>query len=118
MAQRSEGVFPREKFDLDAAMELTTTPQTSPVKLSSVNIWKAVVLGAEGLGEGGEGGFLEVWAGNKSAKFYNEDLDPNGVGIAYIRGSSIDEGQTVIGYEANYGATAEAVYLDAVDNVG
>lgn len=118
MSQRSEGVFPREKFDLDAAMELTTSPQVSPLKLSSVNTWKAIVLGAEGLGEGGEGGYLQVWAGDRSVQFYAEDIDANGVGISYIRGSSIGETETIVGYEELYGATAEAVFLDAVDNAG
>lgn len=117
MAQRSTGIFPREKFDLDASMEVTITPAPSPVRLNSVNTWKAIVIGADGLGEGGEGGYLEVWAGSNSAKFYNEDLDANGVGIAYIRGSDLESGDNLVNYEANYGASAEAVYLDAVDKL-
>lgn len=118
MSQRSDGVFPREKFDLDTEMLLTTTPVESPVQLSSVNTWKAVVIGAGNLGEGGEGGYLKVNVGNRSVDFYSEDLDANGVGLAYIRGSSIGEGETDVYYEEFNGAIADFVYLDAVDNLG
>lgn len=119
MAQRSEGVFPREKFDLDDAMEVQwDNTTTSPVPLNSVNTWKIVVLGAEGLGEGGEGGYIRVSTGGKLTDFYAEDIDPNGVGISYFRGSSIQEGQNGTWFDYYNGASADAVYLDAVDNVG
>jgi len=119
MAQRSTGVFPREKFDLDASLEVQWDNTTqSPIPLNSVNTWRIVVLGAAGLGTNGEGGYVRVSTGGKVTDFYGEDVDPNGVGIAHFRGSSIDEGQNGTWFDYYNGATADAVYLDAVDNVG
>jgi hypothetical protein len=119
MAQRSEGIFPREKFDLDSAMEVQWDNTTqSPVPLNSVNVWRIVVLGAAGLGTSGEGGYVRVNTGGKYTDFYGEDIDANGVGIAHLRGSSIPEGQNGTWFDYYNGATADAVYLDAVDNVG
>lgn len=119
MAQRSEGVFPREKFDLDAAMEVQWDNTTqSPIPLNSVKTWRLVVLGATGLGTNGEGGYVRVSTGGKLTDFYSEDIDSNGVGIAHLRGSSIQAGQNGTWFDYYNGATAEAVYLDAVDNVG
>ena len=119
MAQRSEGVFPREKFDLDDAMEVQfDNTTTSPIPLNSVTAWKIVVLGATGLGEGGEGGYVRVNTGGKTTDFYGEDLDANGVGIAYVRGSSIEAGENWHWYDVYNGASVDSVWLDAVDNVG
>jgi hypothetical protein len=119
VAQRSTGVFPREKFDLDSAMEVQWDNTTqSPIPLNSVNTWRIIVLGADGLGEGGEGGYIRVSTGGKQTVFYGEDIDANGVGIAHVRGSSIEDGQNGTSWDYYNGASAEAVYLDAVDNVG
>lgn len=119
MAQRSTGVFPREKFDLDDAMEVQyDNTTTSPIPLNSVNAWRIVVLGADNLGSGGEGGYVRVNTGGRITDFYSEDIDANGVGIAYVRGSSIEAGENWHWYDRYNGAQADAVYLDAVDNVG
>ena len=121
MAQRSEGVFPREKFDLDAAMEVQFDNTTqSPIPLNSVKTWRVVVLGADGLGTSGEGGYVRVNVGGKLVDFYSEDIDANGVGIAHLRGSGLGGGEMGNGtyFDVFSGASADAVYLDAVDNVG
>ena len=92
----------------------------SPIPLDSVGTWRVIVLGAAGLGTSGEGGYVRVNVGVSVTDFYGEDIDANGVGIAYLRGSGLGGGEMGNGTYFDYynGATAEAVYLDAVDNVG
>ena len=36
MAQRSTGVFPREKFDLDASMVVTTVAADLPIDVTTI----------------------------------------------------------------------------------
>lgn len=111
MAQRSTGVFPREKFDLDASMAVTTTPAAAPIALSSIGTIRVVVLGAViGMGDS-----VTVTVGGRAIVFEGGDLDANGVGLAYLRGSLCDNND--VSYTLD-GATVDAVYLDAVDNVG
>jgi hypothetical protein len=116
---RSTGVFPREKFDLDNALKvLYDEPTDAAVALNSVNTWRVIVLGATGLGTSSEQGYIAASIGSNLIDFHSEDIDSNGVGIIHIRGSSCEEGQNTIWFYSYNGASAEAVYLDAVDNVG
>lgn len=116
MAQRSSGVFPREKFDLDASMEVTATPAAMPIVLSSIGTIRVVVLGAAGVDNAGTNK-VTVNVGGKSVVFNANDLDANGVGIAYLRGSLCDANNSA-DYDLGGTATVAGVYLDAVDNVG
>lgn len=110
MAQRSTGVFPREKFDLDAAMVVTTTPSDLPVDAASISIIRVIALNANlGIHT------LTVTVGGREAVFGSNDIDPNGVGIAYLRGSLCSDSEVVY---AITGGTVDAVFIDAVDNVG
>lgn len=111
MAQRSTGMFPREKFDLDALMEVTTSAADLPLDLTAIGTVKVVVVGAAI----GSGDSVTVTVGGKAVVFGPDDLDPNGVGIAYLRGSLLADSEVIYALD---GATVEGVYIDAVDNVG
>lgn len=116
MAQRSTGVFPREKFDLDEAFKVTATPAAAPIPLTSIGTIRVVVLDAGGIDDGGTNK-ITVNVGGKSVVFAAADLDKNGVGIAHIRGSLCDANNNM-DYDLGGTATVGAVYLDVVDNVG
>lgn len=116
MAARSTGVFPREKFDLDAAMEVTATPAAAAIDLKSIRTIRVVVLGAAGIDNAGTNK-ITVNVGGQAVVFNAADLDVNGVGIAHIRGSLCDANNNV-DYDLGGTATLEACYIDAVDNVG
>lgn len=111
MAQRSTGIFPREKFDLDASMAVTATPAAAPVALSSIGTIRVVVLGAVI----GAGDSVTVTVGGKAIVFESGDLDANGVGLAYLRGSLCSDNDMSYALD---GATVAGVYVDAVDAVG
>lgn len=116
MAARSSGVFPREKFDLDAAFEVTATAAAMPIPLTSIGTIRIVVLGAAGIDNAGTNK-ITVNVGGKSVVFNANDLDANGVGIAYLRGTLCDANNNA-DYDLGGTGTVNSVYLDAVDNVG
>ena len=111
MAQRSTGIFPREKFDLDALMEVGTVAADLPIDVTTLGTIRVVVLGGN-LGTDD----VTVTIGGKSVVFEAGDLDANGVGIAYLRGSLCADSEAV--YAVSGTATVNSVYVDAVDNVG
>ena len=116
MAARSTGVFPREKFDLDAELEVTATPTAAAIDLKSIRTIRVVVLGAAGVDDAGTNK-ITVNVGGQAVVFNAADLDTNGVGIAHIRGSLCDANNNV-DYDLGGTATLAGCYLDAVDNVG
>ena len=116
MAQRSTGVFPREKFDLDESLKLTASPVAMPIPLTSIGTIRVVVLGAAGIDNAGTNK-ITVNVGGKSVEFNANDIDANGVGIAYLRGALCDANNNA-DYDLGGTGTVVAVYLDAVYNVG
>jgi hypothetical protein len=116
MAARSSGVFPREKFDLDAALAVTATSAAAAIDLKSINTIRVVVIGAAGVDNAGTNK-ITVNVGGESVVFNANDLDANGVGIAHIRGSLCDASNNV-DYDLGGTATLVGCYIDAVDNVG
>lgn len=116
MAARSSGVFPREKFDLDDALEVTATATAAAIDLKSIRTIRVIVLGAGGIDNAGTNK-ITVNVGGESVVFNANDLDANGVGIAHIRGSLCDANNN-IDYDLGGTATIGACYIDAVDNVG
>lgn len=116
MAARSTGVFPREKFDLDAAMAVTATAAAAPIALTSIGTIRVIVLGAAGIDDAGTNK-VTVNVGGKAIVFNAADLDKNGVGIAHIRGALCDASNNV-DYDLGGTATVTGVFLDVVDNVG
>jgi hypothetical protein len=128
MSQYSTGVFPREKFDLDAEFEVTTSATAAPIPLTSIRTIRVIVLGAAYTAPTGNGtaGRIEVTVGGKVVTFGPGDFDTNGVGIAHIRGALCDANNNIsyalVAGSAGTGTagsyTVDSVYLDAVDNVG
>jgi hypothetical protein len=116
MAQRSTGVFPREKFDLDSALSVTATPTAATISLKSFRTIRVVVIGAAGIDNGGTNK-ITVNVGGQSVVFKAADLDSNGVGIAHIRGALCDANNN-IDYDLGGTGTLAGCYIDAVDNVG
>jgi hypothetical protein len=116
MAQRSTGVFPREKFDLDKSMKLTASAAAMPIVLTSIGTIRIVVLGAAGIDNAGTNK-ITVNVGGQSVVFNANDLDSNGAGIAYLRGALCDANNNA-DYDLGGTGTVGSVYLDAVDNVG
>ena len=113
MAARSTGIFPREKFDLDAAMAVPLSPAAAPIALTSIDTIRVVVLGASGIDDAGTNK-VTVNVGGKSVIFNAADLDKNGVGIAHLRGTLCDANNN-IDYDLGGTATVTGVYLDVVD---
>jgi hypothetical protein len=116
MAARSTGVFPREKFDLDAAFSVPLVAAAAPIALTSIGTIRVIVLGAAGIDDAGTNK-VTVNVGGKAIIFNAADLDKNGVGIAHIRGSLCDANNN-IDYDLGGTATVTGVFLDVVDNVG
>lgn len=114
MAARSTGVFPREKFDLDAAMAVPLVAAAAPITLTTINVIRVIVIGAAGIDNAGTNK-ITVNVGGKSVVFNANDLDANGVGIAHIRGTLCDA-NNLIDYDLGGTATLVGCYIDAVDN--
>ena len=113
MAARSTGVFPREKFDLDAALAVTATPAAAAISLKSIATIRVIVLGAAGVDNAGTNK-ITVNVGGQSVVFKAQDLDINGVGIAHLRGTLCDANNN-IDYDLGGTATLQGCYIDAVD---
>lgn len=135
MARRSSGIFPREKFDLDANMKVTTTAADVGVDLGTINTVRVIVLDATVVQASGDGTNATIQlkdADNSDAVFYTitsadlADVDYNGVYIAHVRGT-LFSGISNVKYTYTAGTkstgvagaiTGFSVFLDAVDNVG
>jgi len=115
MAARSTGIFPREGFNLDAQTEITTSDTAAAVTLKLAKTIRIVLIGATITGNGD----VTVNIGGKDVVFGADDLDPNGVGIAHIRGALLDGDNNVIyAANANTGSAAVAggVFYELVDS--
>ena len=92
MAARSEGIFPREGFNLDNAFQIFPVEADAPVNLGSVRSFRVVIAGLQEVAatvDGGAGTFAyEI--GGKTHSFAIDDLlaatDANGVFVAHHRG--------------------------------
>ncbi len=84
MAARSEGMFPREGFNLDAECEITTSPTAAAVTLANAKTIRVVAVGATF--PGGDS-TITVTLGGETVVLGTGDADPNGVCIAHIRGA-------------------------------
>lgn len=113
MAARSTGVFPREGFDLDENLEVTSTDATAPVTLKFIKTIRCILIGAAITGDGD----VTFNVGGKDVSFGAGDLDENGVGIAHVRGALCDA-DNLVKYTATPGtgtATVTKAYLDMVE---
>jgi len=109
MAARSEGIFPREGFNLDNAFEVTQVETATPVNLANVRTYRVIIIGATevaAVGDGGPGVFgYEI--GGAVFPFTIDNflatLDENGVYIAHHRGFGLTS-PTTASYEITDGA--------------
>ena len=116
MAARSTGIFPREKFDLDANMAVTTTDASLGVTLSHIKTIRCVLVNSTITGNA----TVTFNVGGRDVVFGANDLDENGVGIAHVRGALCDA-DNLVKYTIAAGtgsATVGGAFLDAVENVG
>jgi hypothetical protein len=113
MAQRSSGIFPREGFNLDAQCAITTTPTAAAVTLAHAKTIRIIVLGAAGIDNAGTNK-ITVTLGGIATVFNLQDLDPNGVGIAHVRGALCDINNNV-SYTLGGTGTVTGVFYELVD---
>ena len=114
MSARSTGMFPREGFNLDAELEITTSDTAAAVTLANAKTIRVIVVGATITGDGD----VTVNIGGKDVVFGTADLDLNGVGIAHIRGALCDTDNNVVyAANANTGSATVAggVFYELVD---
>lgn len=116
MAARSTGIFPREKFDLDANMAVTTTDQDFGVTFKYIKTIRCILVNTTITGNA----VVTFNVGGRDVVFGANDLDPNGVGIAHVRGALCDA-DDLVKYTITAGtgsATVGGAFLDMVENVG
>ena len=107
MAARSIGMFPREGFNLDNECEITTSPTAAAVTLAHAKTIRLIVIGLAG-------GDATITVGGQTVVVAEAtDLDPNGVGIAHIRGALCDVDNNV-SYALSAGSVG-GVFYELVD---
>lgn len=114
MAARSSGIFPREGFNLDDQLEITTSDTAAAVTLANAKTVRIIVIG----GAIGGDGDITVNIGGKDVVFLAGDFDRNGVAIAHVRGALLDgDNNVVYAANANTGSAAVTggVYYELVD---
>lgn len=116
MAALSTGIFPREKFDLDANMVVTTSDVNPGVTFTSIKTIRCILVNSTITGNA----TVTFNVGGRDVVFGANDLDLNGVGIGHVRGALCDA-DNLVKYTIAAGtgsATVGAAFLDAVENVG
>ena len=114
MSARSTGIFPRESFNLDEALQITTSDTAAAVTLKFAKTIRVILIGATITGDGD----VTVNIGGKDVVFGANDLDINGVGLAHIRGALLDgDNNVVYAANANTGSATVTggVYYELVD---
>jgi hypothetical protein len=116
MAARSVGVFPREKFDLDENLKVTTTDADLGVTLKHIKTIRCILVNSTITGNA----TVTFNVGGRDVVFGAGDLDLNGVGMAHVRGALCDA-DNLVKYTIAAGtgtATVGGAFLDMVENVG
>ena len=116
MARRSTGIFPREKFDLDANLAVTTSDADLGVTLRFIKTIRCILVGSTITGDA----TVTLNVGGRDVVFGAADLDENGVGIAHVRGALCDA-DNLVKYTIATGtgsATVGGAFLDMVENIG
>lgn len=115
MARRSTGIFPREKFDLDANLAVTTSDADLGVTLGFIKTIRCVLVNSTITGNA----TVTFNVGGRDVVFGASDLDINGVGIGHVRGALCDA-DNLVKYTIAAGtgtATVGGAFLDMVENV-
>ena len=98
--------FPREGFNLDAELEITTSAVAAKVTLAHAKTIRLIGLGVTGSD-------LTVTIGGQTVVLDSADADPNGVVIAHIRGALCDADNNVS--YAVTSSTTTGVFYELVD---
>lgn len=115
MAARSTGMFPREGFDLDANLAVTTSDADKGITLKNIRTIRCILF-ATITGNA----TVTFNVGGQDVVFTANDLDLNGVGIAHVRGALCDA-DNLVKYTIAAGtgsATVSGAFLDAVEGPG
>lgn len=88
MAARSEGIFPREGFNLDNSFAVYATPTEAPVSLNTIRTLRVICVGYQFTAPTGDHTtpVLTYQIGGDVYAITEADLDANGVFIAHHRG--------------------------------
>jgi len=92
MSARSEGIFPREGFNLDQGFTVTTTPTDAPVNLGNVRTLRVIATEVVHQPPAGNAtdGELTYTIGGRTYNFSGEEMmqsmGTNGAFIAHHRG--------------------------------
>lgn len=113
MAARSSGIFPREGFNLDEELKITSSALAAKATLADAKTIRVVVLGATGIDDAGTNK-ITVTLGGQDIVFNAADLDQNGVGIAHVRGALCDADNNVQ-YTLGGTAVVAGCYYELVD---
>ena len=116
MAQRSSGLFPREGFNLDAELEITSSAVEAAVTLKHAKTVRVIVLGAASIDDAGTNKITVTLAG-QVIEFNAADIDANGVGIAHVRGALCDDAANEVSYTLGGTGTVTGVFYELLDGV-
>jgi len=92
MAARSEGIFPREGFNLDNSFKITNSPVAAPVTLANVRSLRVVVIGGVYTAPTGDGtdSTLTIDIGGKTVDLSGAQIEAamegSGVFMIHFRG--------------------------------
>lgn len=109
MAARSEGIFPREGFNLDSGFPLFNVETLTPVNLANTRTFRVIIVNAAEVaatGDGGEGAFAYEIGGvihGFTISDFLAAVDSNGVFIAHHRGFGLAS-PTTASYQITPGA--------------
>ncbi len=113
MAARSSGIFPRENFNLDDELAITSSAVAANTTLAYAKTIRVIVLGAANIDDAGTNK-VTVTLGGQVITIEAADLDLNGVGIAHVRGALCDTDNNVQ-YTLGGTATLTGCYYELVD---
>jgi len=113
MAARSTGMFPREGFNLDAELAITSSAVAAKATLAHAKTIRVILIGAAGIDDAGTNK-VTVTLGGQVVEFNAADLDANGVGIAHVRGALCDADNNVQ-YTLGGTATVGGCFYELVD---
>lgn len=114
MAQRSSGIFPREGFNLDAQLEITTSTRGFADHGVTLSTAKTIRIIAVGLTSDVADGVVTVTIGGETVVLNEAAADLNGAVIAHLRGALC--GDNDVSYAiAGTNAAVGGVFFELVD---
>ena len=116
MAARSTGLFPREGFNLDAQLEITTSTRGYTDHGVTLANAKTIRLVAVGLTSDSGDATATVTIGNETVVLAEVDADPNGVVIAHLRGALCTDNDVIYVLAGTTNPAIGGVFFELVDS--